>query len=70
MGAVRKRRETEEDSWEKKRKNKDGNSEEREIRRCERGRERGNQTLMDTDRRQGYWETERLDVNMMSSSSC
>lgn len=37
---------------------------------CGRGRERGNETLMETDGRPGCRETERRDANMMSSSPC
>ncbi len=33
-------------------------------------RVRGNETLMETDRREGCWETHRQDANMMSSSFC
>ena len=33
-------------------------------------RERGNETLMETDRREGSWETQRQDANKMSSSFC
>lgn len=32
--------------------------------------ERGNETLMEADRRQSCWETQRQDANMMSSSFC
>lgn len=53
-------------------KNKAGNSEERERREMlrKREREKGNETLMETDGRPGCWETERRDANMMSSSPC
>lgn len=57
----------------KKIKNKDkaGNSEEREMGRCcGRERERGNETLKETDGRPGCRETENRDANMMSSSPC
>lgn len=40
------------------------------LRECEEGRERGNETLMESDRRECCWETLRQDANMMSSSLC
>lgn len=47
--------------------NKNGSVVERE---CEEVRERGNETLMESDRRECCWETLRQDANMMSSSLC
>lgn len=37
---------------------------------CGREREGGNETLMETDRRESCCETRRQDANMMSSSFC
>ena len=34
------------------------------------GGERGNETLMETDRSESCWKMQRQDANMMSSSFC